>query len=611
MNDEFYILTDADAHECVSYAASELGKYLLKATGREIPVVHESYGEGVCFSVGRTSVLPPEVCEKWEGKLCGDGFAVFPYGKVVAFLSRTPRGIAYAVYDYLERFFGIRFLTADCEYVPLAGTVRLPDEPFVSNPSLEMRTYLTADIFQEKADLAFLTKTRTRDVFTPVPEKFGGGNKVFGREANHNFHCYVPFEKYGNDHPEFYLFFYENGEINHTVDLTSGIAEDGSLDESVRPSVASIVIEELKKDVIKHPEAEIFNFTQEDGNHYFTDERNLDQEKKYKRSGMLIRFCNAVVRALNEWSAKELNGRRIRLVTFAYSYAKEAPVRTENGKIVPIDETVVADENLIVQLALFQNAAYDYFSERQRESVKKALSEWGFVAKRFWFWGYDCDFRRYLNYFGSFGTIGKNVRGMIERGITYLCINGPYESATNWQANLRAYVYRKLMWDSSLSEADLQTEFIDLYYGKGAPAVKEVLNKYSAHFQGVMEKDLSFEFITRGGGSDPKNMPLSLLNDLSSLLRKAEEEIVRSDEPDREEILKRLRRVRCTPDFFLYDNYRYYYPDANDEDYIRLRDEVFSLADSCGIDYVGERWTLEQYKTEWESGLKNPPEREA
>ena len=80
MNDEFYILTDADAHECVSYAASELGKYLLKATGREIPVVHESYGEGVCFSVGRTSVLPPEVCEKWEGKLCGDGLAVFPYG---------------------------------------------------------------------------------------------------------------------------------------------------------------------------------------------------------------------------------------------------------------------------------------------------------------------------------------------------------------------------------------------------------------------------------------------------------------------------------------------------------------------------------------------------
>ena len=126
-----------------------------------------------------------------------------------------------------------------------------------------------------------------------------------------------------------------------------------------------------------------------------------------------------------------------------------------------------------------------------------------------------------------------------------------------------------------------------------------------------MEKDLSFEFITRGGGSDPKNMPLSLLNDLSSLLRKAEEEIMRSDEPDREEILKRLRRVRCTPDFFVYDNYRYYYPDANDEDYIRLRDEVFSLADSCGIDYVGERWTLEQYKTEWESGLKNPPEREA
>ena len=85
---------------------------------------------------------------------------------------------------------------------------------------------------------------------------------MYGRGVNHNFHLYVPFEKYGNTHPEFYRFLYINGETVPTIDLTNGIADDGSLDESMPVSVAKIVVEELIKTADEHPDAEVLTFTQ-------------------------------------------------------------------------------------------------------------------------------------------------------------------------------------------------------------------------------------------------------------------------------------------------------------------------------------------------------------
>ena len=61
----------------------------------------------------------------------------------------------------------------------------------------------------------------------------------------------------------------------------------------------------MKKDAIAHPEATVFNFTQEDGPYYFDDDNNRRLESKYKRSGILIRFCNVVARELNKFTEKD------------------------------------------------------------------------------------------------------------------------------------------------------------------------------------------------------------------------------------------------------------------------------------------------------------------
>lgn len=584
------IIISSAADDCIVYAAEKLQEYAFKVSGTRLGIRTDGKKEN-CFCL---------CCARDFGKhadgIEGDGYGIFARNKSVYLVSETSRGLMYAVYGYLEKYLGIRFLTAEAEYVP-TGELVVPTEDFITNPDFGMRTYLVGDTFQEHADFDHIARTGVVDLFTTVDDRHGGQRKVYGRNCNHNFHLYCPFEKYGNAHPEFYRFFYVNEQITPTIDLTNGITKDGKLDESVDISVAKIVIDEMKKDLEKYPKAEVFCFTQEDGEYYYDSDENRELEKKYKRSGILIRFCNVIVRELNKYLSERGQNRKIKLMTFGYDYTKEAPVKEEDGKFVPIDETVKADDNLIIQLALFRNGYYGYFSDKQYPHIKKAFSEWANVAKEFWFWGYDINFHRYLSYYDSVRNISDDVRGFKERGITYLCINGSYETKRIWQSNIRAYVYRKCMWDATLDCNSLADEYINLYYKGAGGAVKAVMDLF--HKNNVATEEAEKRVTCENFGTCERfdGNPKEMLYEAIRIIEEAEKEVSLSTEKDSEkkELLRRLYEVKATPLMLLYDNYYFYYPDATDEEYHKAKKAFFDTAKLAGIDYVAENWTTEQY----------------
>ena len=596
--EKFSILIAENADECEHFAAEELQKYIRSCLHVKLNIT-KSVSTPQVLSLGKTAARAGAACCVNVKDLKNDGFVIFSDGKNVYFDAATSRGILYAAYEYVERFFGVRFLTAKSEHVPKSDALPIPDEEIVSEPSFAMRTYLTADVFQEHASIPFLAKTRTKDVFTEIPESVGGPVHVYGRNVSHNFHYYVPFEVYGNEHPEFYRFFYENEEILPTIDITNGITEDGKLDESMPISVAKIVVDEMIKDLHRYPDVDIFMLTQEDGRHYFEDERNTLQEQKYKRSGMLVRFCNVIVRELNRYAREHMGGRVIRIMTFAYDYASEAPVYERDGQIYPLDATVIADENLIIQFALFSNGVYDYFSEKQIPAVRKSMREWRYVAKRFWFWAYDISFYRYLGYFDSFDNIQKNVLGFKNYGIEYLCMQGPHDSHSNWQANIRGYVYRKLMWDCSLDAQKLMDEYIDLYYASAASAVREVMQKFHSHYQKLLREGCDLTFITRGTHTDARFNPKEMLEECVTIIESAEDELLCSDssQKHKNELYERLEQVKATPLMLLVDHFDEYYPNQPEK-----KERYYQKYHKCmregNLDMSGERWSMRQYYRE-------------
>ena len=591
-----YVIFLAYDGESIVYAAQKLQEYIRRACSFELPIRRERGDKNIVLGSKHSldGTMPSEL-EKIEG----DGFAVWRHGADVYISALTNRGLIYGAYDFIEKFLGARFLCADFEYVPVLNEVNLPKKPYVSNPAIDMRTYLVGGVHDNKADFDHYTRTRTKDVFTRLPEKYGEQVEVYGRNINHNFHFYVPFEKYGNAHPEFYRPIYVNERPLFTIDITNGITDDGKIDESMDVSVAKIVLDEMKKDLHKYPDAHIFNFTQEDGEYYFDDERNRRLEKKYKRSGILVRFCNAVVRELNKYATKTFGGRQVKIITFAYAYTADAPVRrTENG-IVPIDDTVIADKNLIIQMALFANGRYSYFSGKQDGFLKKTMEEWKAVASNFWFWAYDINFHKYLYFYDSFKNIQENIDGFKKLKLTNMCMQGSHDARYNWQCNMRAYAYNKLMWGESATAEELLDEYARLSYGSAAPHVKEMINIFERHYSSFSD-DAALTFGIFGTHEKAEFNPRETLLSALAAVERGERALKDADmkEDERDGYLRRLAQVKCTPLIHLYDLFFYHRPDASWEEYAALKAEFFKTARYGGVDVVGERWTLDQYEQE-------------
>ena len=572
-------------------AVNAIKKYLFEAIG--VNVGSEKGSKYISFE------LRPELDVR-----CTDGFTIKPSGENIEIICKTQRAAVYAAYAFAEEFLGVRFLTADCEIVPKKTSFNVCE--YVYEPLFDMRTYLVGDTFACLADQDFIAKVRVKDVYTEVDEAHGGSVGVYGRNVSHNFHFYVPYEKYGKTHPEFYRHITVIDEEMTTVDITNGLKDDGTVDLTLNESVVKIVIDEMYKDVVSHPDVKVFSLTQEDGSDYFDDENNRRLAAKYKRSGLLVRFCNAVIRGVNERAKSEL-GKTVKLMTFAYDYTKDAPVKYENGEILPIDDTVAADENLIIQFALFPNAAYDYFDAKQDEEILRAMREWKVVAGEFWFWGYDIAFNNYFGFYDSFKNIEANVKGFKNYGISYLCIQGSNDSRKSWQCNIRAYAYRQLMNGSKLTANRLMDEYIDGYYSVAAESVKKVISIFSENYAELLNNGKDVRFTTFGNFTDGENNPYDMLLKAVKTIEDGEAAVRAKYEcNEREVYLKRLAAVKTTPLELMYLNYYYYFPCGDEESRAKVREEFVSTARFAEIDRARERYTIDSFVEFTESEVKIP-----
>lgn len=583
---QYKILIPADAGECNRYAAENLQCYVNKTCGINLAILQDD--ELVTcpfFSIGNTRPFQDSTGNSDRSVLVHDGFRIFMTdSNVIYFDSLSHRGVMYAVFDFIEKELGVRFLTSRVEHIPTVKEIDLSGINRVSIPSFEMGTENFSEVFGQggpasAVDMDFYCKIRARDLFTPIEEKYGGPLPYYARNSFHNFHYYCPPVKYVNKHPEWYRFLSINNVITPTIDLTNGITEDGKLDESMEESVAKVVIEEFKKDIDAHPDAEIFGFTQEDSSLDVDNEKNRLWVEKYGRSGILIRFCNVVIRELNRYT-QEKYGKTIKLSTFAYCQNRYAPIKEVNGERVPVDETCICDENLIIQFALFGNSYYSYLDDRQRPEIRQIISDWQKIGKRFWFWAYDMDFAHFHYFIDSFHTINDNMRGFKDLGIEYLFMECGGGSG-NWQTQMRGYVYLKKIWNVELDANDLLNEYIDLYYNIVGDKVREFIALFHDNYRSINEAgEREVVFGIRASCEDVENNPIEMLLRALVITDEMQEIVMNADMSDelRKDMLRRVAEVRMTPLKMIYNKFYDYFPHEFKEHRLALREELIKTA---------------------------------
>lgn len=594
---DYTVIIPANAGECTRYAAEELCTFVKKCTGAELPVITDSeYTGGRFISFGNTLLYESLGLVFDFGKLNNDGFLIKTDGFDIFINAYVERGLLYAAYDFLEKFLGVRFIASDTTVLPEKLNVILPPLNIVEIPDFKMRGYLEESMYEDSnytgADQDFAQRRRAQHAFLEPDAKHGGRNICWSRGGSHNFCCYVDPAIYDNPddkknyHPEF--FWHRKAEYDDessvTICLTNGITEDGKLDETMEISVAKIMIEELKKDVIANPDIVYFGIEQEDGPIRCCCDRCMRAEEKYKRSGMLIRFCNVIVEEVNKWAEKELDGRKIYINTFAYSYAAEAPVKTADGKTVPLDSTVVANDHLVMRLCFGRNILYSAFSNRQTEGLKKMLRNWKCVAKTLFGWSYDGLFDRYFLFAPSFHCLKDDFTLYNNFGISYLVVNDLYNTKGLWQVKLRAYIGTELMWNVSSDENILYEEFLTHYFGEPAKKyIKKFISEYYAFYDGIVAEKPDFQLWSYAM-QDKNAFPKSLLLKTLDLAEKARKAVWEADLPDEKKKLfdKHIAETELNSLFPLVEHYTHYFPEKTEKDYY---DFAKKFVDKC--EYVG------------------------
>ncbi len=619
---EFNIVIPTSYTPAEEYAAKELQHFVKECTGAKLIIKDEQQTNSEntpYFSVGRTCHRDKYFSDAERGAL-GDGFILKNIDGNIFVDAVTDRGFIYGVYEFIERYLGVRFLTADCTVTPKKKNVIVKNLNIKSVPSFKLRTFLNYPAYPFGKDEVFSTRNRTLHNWFVFDDKFGGKVNVFSRKCGtHNARYFVPAEKYGTrestgytgefdkdhqPHPEFYHSMeghvpnWENANRGPTIDWANGITADGKLDESMEISVAKIVIEEMKKDVLANPHAEFFLFDQEDFVEPVTDKSLIE---KYKASGVVIRFCNVVATELQKWADKELNGRRINLVTFAYQQTMYAPVKTnDKGEYEPIDQTVIPVDNLYIRLAYMSFHYYPYGDYRQPKIVLDMTNSWGAVCKHFWFWGYDSIFNDYYVYNPTFKQAEGTVKLMERMGVEYFIMLSSYDAPNDWQADLKNYFWMKLLWDTNKKIYPLRDEYLNGYYGSYAKYVKDMIKCFDKRYDKVV-KALEVghdEYNCYHEIGVPKNINSALIEKALYIITKGEEKLKRNkklSEQEKEQMLIRLLRVKVTPLWMKYKYYNELYSSSDIEGKTALLKEIIHLTEYTNMKQKEEAVTLKEF----------------
>ena len=411
------------------YAAEEYAAWTAKLTGGEAPALEivreDALGEDA-FRLQNT-----------------DGRLVVSGGK---------RGVLYGVYEALERFGGIEWLSVSTTVVPPNGVLKLPeglDE--VQRPAFEMRQALWYDVMRN-SDFAARLKFNSAQ----LEGRHGGCSHLFDDVLRncHTFERLVPQEEYWDSHPEYY----SEWEGKRRKGLTQLCLTN--------PDVLAIVTEKVLKRIEANPGAKYFGISQNDWGYYCTCPKcaAVDAEEE-SHAGTVIRFVNAVADAV----AKRYPDKVIE--TLAYQYSRKPPKKTRvRSNVMPCLCSIECEfKNPLAKSAFPAN-----------KSFLEDLRGWAAQTDQLYVWDYTTDFADYLYPFPNAYALQDNIRTFRDNKVKSLFEQGAYQGRHADFAELKTWLIAKWMWNPEQPMEDLLRRFFSGYYGAAAEVVRTYFDELHA-----------------------------------------------------------------------------------------------------------------------------------
>jgi len=438
-----YIITAHQyADETIRFAASELQKYILKATGTVVPYFSD-----------RCPMRSPEIRiganvrgeTGVENDLREDGFRIRACGEHLTITGSTSRGVLYGVYRFLEIFLNFRCFTEDAEAIDSVDILDVTLDEICEEPAFFYRE----SYFRRAFSGDFCAKNRLNSNMGDLSRARGGRMKWYN--FHHSFMDLVPERVYFDEHPEYFSEIDGERCRNSQLCLTN-------------PAVLEIARQQLHQWIQDNPECRVFSIGQNDNQKRCTCPACMAlEEKEGSPAGPMIHFVNALADSIRDEYPDVL------LHTFAYQYTLPAP------------RFVVARDNVIVRLCSIA-CRYDRpFEELARENPDgneavfvNALRDWADHARQLYVWDYAVNFANYLQPLLHFHALAENIRSFRRTGVMGVLEQGNFAYGGGASGDdIKAYLIARLLWDVNTNVDDEIHRFCIGVFGAEAGAFME------------------------------------------------------------------------------------------------------------------------------------------
>ncbi len=544
------------------FAVREFQRLFNRLTGYHLPVVQQpTQGKGHIF------IGPSKALQQYDSL-----FAQQPFGEEdlaikitkqsIAILGGRPRGTLYGVYEFLERYLGVRFLTADFTYFPAQAHKRkLPIEQFIYHPPFNFRWPYYGQVRKNH-----LFAARLRVNTTPVEDSLGG--KSAQQLINHSFRKQIPVQKYGKTHPEYFALI--NGK--RVLDMWGGGPEPCVSNPQVMDIVTRAVLQEIEE----HPEYSNYSVSQNDNNAYCQcDSCSAINQREESPMGAQLRFVNEIARRVAEVYPQKKIG------TLSYWYTRKPPKHLKPAKNVQIQ---------FADIEACRVHPIDDPNCPKNRSVLRDLLGWLQKTDQLYMWTYMTDFRYYDLPFPNFNTIGHNIRFYAEHGVKGVFAQAHGNSTVGDLSDLRVYVTARCLWNPQRDLWQEVKEFCRLYYGKAAPAILEYVNFIQKNIEQKGKHPTCFASPQQLGLDQA--VALKLLKIFENALALAESETIKQ-RVEKASISAWRTLIEAGATFKVENNrLKRMYP----EPYANAIDRYIELAEKYGLERSDESTPFHEYK---------------
>lgn len=444
------IVVAPDASATEFYAAKVLETTLGQITGTRFSARIDSAAKPdtpiIAIGPAAARLVAPDLDLSLES-LGNEGIVIKTVGGhlILSGADGASRGTVYAVHTFLQQL-GCRWWSPRDQFIPKIPDLRISELNVRYVPPLEYREVHEIDAFD--ADWAVRNRINGNDSYIPAEK---GGHVVYAKSQAyfvHTFDLLVPPAEHFAAHPEWFTEIDGKRVTGAQLCLTNA-----ELVEFVKQEVRKIAA-----GVPSNTNA-IISVSQNDnsGGCQCAACRAVDEEEG-SPSGAMIRFVNAIADDI------KTDYPNIAIDTLAYRYTRKPPKLAR-----PLD-------NVIVRLCSIECSFAQPMTDPVNQAFADDVRQWSKISKRLYVWDYVTNFAHYVQPHPNLYVLGPNVRFLIDNDVKGIFEQGNRHSVGGDFAVLRQWVLAQLLWDPSLNDRQLISDFVRDYYEDAADEVAKYIN---------------------------------------------------------------------------------------------------------------------------------------